>query len=197
MASLWLGVDKPKSNEYLRPFVGKCLELATVGVDYSVRGNKRNIKFRAVMCIADSVARPAIRNSTLFSGKFGCGICLHPGEWTVKGKGGMMSYSPYHEEQWTGDNNSVWYARRTHAQTMIDAEEAETEALFSLELLANQSSPMPWFDTINCLDADAMHIIMNIGKTFCKNEGKPFNISDKMNQVYTRLKSFHPINRQV
>ncbi|KAE8742562.1 hypothetical protein FOCC_FOCC011856, partial [Frankliniella occidentalis] len=114
----------------------------------------------------DSVARPAIRNSTQFSGNFGCGTCPHPGEWTVKGKGGMMSYSPYHEEQWTGDNNP---------------------------------DPCP----NNCLDGDVMHIIMNIGKTFCKlwfktkNEGKPFNISDKMNQVNTRLKSFHPIKRLV
>lgn len=199
MASLWLGKDKPVCNEYLRPFVQECIELATVGVDYTVNGLKRNVKFRAAMCIADSVARPAIRNSTLFSGNFGCGLCVHPGEWTPKGKGGMMSYSPIHEENWTGDKIPVWYPRRTHNQTMLDAEEAELSGICQRGIVGKSVlSQMPWFDIVNFLDADVMHIIMNVGKMFCKlwfktkNDGKPFNISKEINQVNSRLNSFHP-----
>ncbi|KAE8739418.1 hypothetical protein FOCC_FOCC015086, partial [Frankliniella occidentalis] len=199
MASLWLGKDKPVCNEYLRPFVQECIELATVGVDYTVNGLKRNVKFRAAMCIADSVARPAIRNSTLFSGNFGCGLCVHPGEWTPKGKGGMMSYSPIHEENLTGDKIPVWYPRKRHNQTMLDAEEAELSGICQRGIVGKSVlSQMPWFDIVNFLDADVMHIIMNVGKMFCKlwfktkNDGKPFNISKEISQVNSRLNSFHP-----
>ncbi|KAK3919975.1 Chaperone protein DnaJ [Frankliniella fusca] len=199
MASLWLGKDKPVCNEYLRPFVQECIELSTGGVDYTVNELKRNVKFRAAMCIADSVARPAIRNSTLFSGNFGCGLCVHPGEWTPKGKGGMMSYSPIHEENWTGDCDPVWYPRRTHNQTMLDAEEAELSGVIQRGIVGKSIlCQMPWFDIVDFLDADVMHIIMNVGKLFCKlwfktkNDGKPFNISKEINQVNARLNSFHP-----
>lgn len=198
LACVWLGKDKPDCNEYLKPFVEECLKLSSVGVKFKVNGVTETLKFRATNCVADSVARPAIQNSTLFSGNFGCSACLHPGEWTLKGGGGMMSYSPLHDVQW-GDPEPRWYPRRTHEATLADAEMAlETNVRQNGIQGKSILSTLPWFHIVNGLDVDVMHILMNVGKTFSKlwfkekYDGKPFNICHNRHIVDERLQSFQP-----
>jgi hypothetical protein len=69
MASVWLSKKKPRFSEYLKPFVEECKVLATEGLNYLRDGVCRNQKILALDCIADSVARPLLRNSNQFNGK--------------------------------------------------------------------------------------------------------------------------------
>lgn len=69
MASVWLGKEKPIMNEYLKPFVRECIELERNGISLKINGVDKTIKVIPLMCVSDSIARPALRNATQFNGK--------------------------------------------------------------------------------------------------------------------------------
>lgn len=68
MASVWLGKKKPICNEYMKPFVEECKELAQHGINYKLNGERVHYKVKFLVCISDSIARPMLRNSSQFNG---------------------------------------------------------------------------------------------------------------------------------
>lgn len=70
MACVWLGLKKPIMNEYLKPFRDECIELASNGFNYKKNNITLTRKVKALMCVSDSVARPLLRRSKQFNGKF-------------------------------------------------------------------------------------------------------------------------------
>ncbi|KAE8738351.1 hypothetical protein FOCC_FOCC016171, partial [Frankliniella occidentalis] len=192
MTSLWLSKKKPVCKEYLKPFVAEMRELARTGVTYRRNGMLKSVRVKCVCCISDTVARPMIRNSKQFNGKFGCGFCLHPGVKMQMGKGETRSYT----------TKETVYQLRTHQEVMDLAARAETlgvpqRGIKGVSIL----SELPEFDVVRCIDLDSFHAIVNVAKRFVrlwfeaprKNAPvPPYKIHTKISEVDKRLLSIKP-----
>ncbi|KAK3910050.1 WD repeat- and FYVE domain-containing protein 4 [Frankliniella fusca] len=191
MASVWLGKKKPIMNEYLKPFVKECWDLSNSGLIYRCNGTTKKKTIKALMCISDSVARPTLRNSTQFNGRFGCGLCYHPGIKLQHQKGKTRSYSIARGE----------YPLRTHNETMNLARTADATGLRQQGIRGvSILSDIPGFDTVRCLDLDLFHALVNTAKRFAnlwfhkRYNGLPFSICSKFNDVNDRLLAITPTN---
>lgn len=82
LAGIWLAESKPSMNMYLRPFIDELQELNTNGflIKPITSDHEVLIKVHTILATVDSIARPMIQNVKQFNGKFGCSMCLHPGE---------------------------------------------------------------------------------------------------------------------
>lgn len=77
---LWLGNTKPNMVTFLTAFVAQLKELEQVGIKWrDSKNTERTSKIHSLLCSADSVARPLLKNTKQFNGKFGCDFCLHNG----------------------------------------------------------------------------------------------------------------------
>ena len=81
LAGLWFGKNKPDMDLFLTPFVENMNQLATTGIECYINNIKRQIKIFPLVCCVDSVARAPVQGFVQFNGRYGCGQCLHPGEW--------------------------------------------------------------------------------------------------------------------
>lgn len=75
LLAIWFGNKKPPASVFLDPCVELLDKIFSIGIDCN--GEKYLIK--PVIVTVDSVARPVLRNTLQFNGKFGCDFCLHPG----------------------------------------------------------------------------------------------------------------------
>lgn len=80
---IWFGKSKPEMSVFMDIFTKKMIQLSTTGisVNFPKRG-RLNVKFFAICCCVDSIARPPIQGRKQWNGRFGCEHCLHPGVWT-------------------------------------------------------------------------------------------------------------------
>jgi len=189
MASIWLGRAKPKCNEYLKPFVEECNRLKTVGVMFQRDRQWIVQKFKVHVCISDSVARPLLRNCSQFNGKYGCGLCYHPGFRVPFGRGHVRSYSTHARS----------YPLRSHTETMEYARRAvaikkKVKGAKGFSILSNIEN----FDIVHQLDPDSFHCLVNVAKRFTllwfseKFSKRAFNIHEKLTEVDSRLLKITP-----
>lgn len=127
--------------------------------------------------------------SFLISGKFGCGLCYHPGIKMQKGRGYTRSYT-------THDRT---YPLRTHEETMNLAARAELQGepqrgIKGISIL----SELPDFDMVRCVDLDLFHALVNVAKRFAnlwfdeKSAKFPFSIRTNLSEVDKRLLAISP-----
>ncbi|KAE8740470.1 hypothetical protein FOCC_FOCC014020 [Frankliniella occidentalis] len=189
LISLWLNLKKPNCHEYLKPFVEECVSLEERGISFEKDGSVCHFKIKVLMGIADTIARPLLRNSTQFNGRYGCGLCLHPGFWMRYQKGHTRSYSTFERE----------YPLRTHNHVMQMAIAAEMSrkpqrGITGVSVLSQLKN----FDMARCLDLDLFHALVNVAKRFAhlwfleKWSKKPFSISTKFAEVNARLLQITP-----
>lgn len=82
LAGLWCGPTKVIIDIFLKPFVDELRDLHENGI-YCLPPNMNeavNIKVHTILSPVDSVARCSLQNINQFNGKFGCSLCLHPGQ---------------------------------------------------------------------------------------------------------------------
>ncbi|XP_059367669.1 uncharacterized protein LOC132106067 [Carassius carassius] len=80
LSSLWFGKSKPVIDTFLKPFVEEMEVLKETGLQWIDGDEIRTSRIFAVVSACDAVARPMLKDSTQFNGKYGCDWCLHPGE---------------------------------------------------------------------------------------------------------------------
>ena len=77
---LWFGKSKPNMITFLTAFVAELKELEQTGIKWMDSENvEHTSKVHLLLCSSDSVARPLLRNTKQFNGKYGCDFCLHTG----------------------------------------------------------------------------------------------------------------------
>ncbi|XP_077061893.1 uncharacterized protein LOC143714556 [Siphateles boraxobius] len=77
---LWFGNSKPNMVTFLTAFVSQLKELEENGIKWRDSENiEHSSKVHSLICSSDSVARPLLRNTKQFNGKYGCDFCLHTG----------------------------------------------------------------------------------------------------------------------
>lgn len=74
---LWFGHSKPNMFSFLTVFVDQLKTLEDKGITWRDRNNVEHIsKVHAIVCSADSVARPMLRNAKQFNGTYGCDMLV-------------------------------------------------------------------------------------------------------------------------
>jgi len=77
---LWVGNSKPNMMTFLTAFVSQLKELQQIGITWRDSENiEHTSKVHSLLCSSDSIARPLLRNTKQFNGKYGCDFCLHYG----------------------------------------------------------------------------------------------------------------------
>jgi len=85
LAGIWVGKKNPSMTTFLKPFVNEANSLSEEGIDWTRNGEKVNSKIIPLCCTVDSVARCKILNMSQFDGYYGCTLCYHKSERTIKG----------------------------------------------------------------------------------------------------------------
>ncbi len=76
LLALWYGDKKPPTRPYLEWAMKELKRFQEDG--FLVDGIQYRV--RVLIITTDTVARPVLKNTTQFNGKFGCDFCLHPGQ---------------------------------------------------------------------------------------------------------------------
>lgn len=192
LSSIWFGAGKPKSmNDYLKPFVNEAKELAESGFQYTFNNKIHSKKVIVLLGICDAVARPLVRCSTQFNGKYGCGLCLHRGEWVEKDRGHVRVY-PITQGKLFGDG------LRSNEKYLKQSEEIEKDKKKGIKqksILCDLND----FDIIKNLDVDWMHCVgLGVCRQFGdlwfdkKNHKEKFYFGHCLKQIDSLLLSMLP-----
>lgn len=153
LCALWFGNKKPDMLCFFKPFVEECVSLSEDGFEWQHPSDHllRRIKVHALCCVCDAVARPLLQNFKQFNGEYGCGICLHPGVQTRKGKGNTRVYTCPDEKP----------SDRNHKTTVKIGQIAEREGKSILGIKGPSAlTHLPMFDLINGMVPDYMHCVL-------------------------------------
>ncbi|KAK6492328.1 hypothetical protein HHUSO_G4649 [Huso huso] len=148
LAGLWFGKGHPNMDIFLGHFVEEAKMLTELGVKW--RKKDKTIvtsKIVGICCCVDSVARPAMQNSTQYNGYFGCSWCYHPGMLVS----GQVKY-PVSE---------VEYADRTDRGMLNDMKTALRERIIYNGVKG--PSPLinlPYFGIVWGFTPDYMHCVL-------------------------------------
>ena len=82
LAGLWYGTKKPPMHLLLKPIMKKLRRLHTLGVPIETPNGLITYQAKVEMAIFDLPAKAAVLNAKQFNGRYGCSVCLHPGEHT-------------------------------------------------------------------------------------------------------------------
>ncbi|XP_051172372.1 uncharacterized protein LOC127288776 [Leptopilina boulardi] len=196
LAGLWFGKGKPDMNIFLNPFVQNMNELSTKGVECVLDGIKNFIKIFPLICCVDAVARAPVQGFVQFNAKYGCGQCLHPGEYIRKSKkesrSGCIKYPLL----------STVSQKRNQSDTIKHAEEATSKPFLGVKTRSPLFN-LKKFDLIRGCVPDSMHLVSGVAKQFAKmlfgNKEKVGLISRKkiteIDTILKNIKSPHQVGR--
>lgn len=142
------------------------------------------------MC--DAVARPLLQNFKQFNGEYGCGVCLHPGMQTRKGKGNTRVYTCPDEKP----------SDRNHKTTVEIGQIAEREGKTILGIKGSSAlADLQLFDIINGMVPDYMHcVLLGVCRYMVtlwidsKSSSEPWYIGTQTAIMDRRLLSIKPPN---
>ncbi|MGH0116610.1 UNVERIFIED_CONTAM: hypothetical protein FKN15_057450 [Acipenser sinensis] len=192
LCGLWFGMEKPKMFSFLEPFVNECIQLSKTGLNWQDPRDDslKNIKVYTLCGVCDSVAKPLVQNFKQFNGKYGCSLCLHPGEQVKKGCGTVRVYP----------HTSEIPEEREHTTTVALSEIAVREGTDILGVKG--PSPlinMPKFDLIHGMVPDYMHcVLLGVCRQLAtlwfesKYHRQPWYIGNCMREVDKFLLSIQP-----
>lgn len=89
LLALWFGNKKPPADS----FIGKVMDELQILECTGFMLDEKLIKLKMLLISTDTVARPIIRGTVQFNGKFGCDFCLHPGNSQKKITHKLRPYS--------------------------------------------------------------------------------------------------------
>lgn len=121
LSGLWYGKKKPNMQVFQESFVTQVMSLSDV---FQVAGqNTPKFKLTINGQAAGLVAKGPSLNFKLFSRKWGCSVCLHPGR-RLPGRGNRRIY----------EYKSIVFPRRNHADSICYSQLAEEtkQAVFGI-----------------------------------------------------------------
>lgn len=145
LCGIWIGSSKPDMKILLDPISKYLRQLSTHGVKIKTPSGEHTIRGKLVMAVCDLPAKAIVLNSKQYNGKYGCSVCLHPGERLPNN---ARIYPPDQE-----------YEERTHSNVLACATLAEKEkrsvlGVYGISPLASN------VDLVNCIPIDYMHNVL-------------------------------------
>lgn len=143
LAGLWYGTKKPPMDLLLKPIMKKLQHLYTLGVPIETPNGLITYRAKIEMAIFDLPAKAAVLCAKQFNGRYGCSVCLHPGEHS----GRSQIYPP------------TEYPERTHrsVQTAARLAEVKGSAVFGIKGVSPLSCSL---DLVNSIPVDYMHAVL-------------------------------------
>ena len=192
ITGIWFGRDKPIMNIFLKPFVDYMNTLSRSGVTCTIANERRRIKIFTLCCCVDSVARAPVQGFIQFNGYFGCGWCLHPGNYVASNRGGNSNRGG--SVKYTLQNETP--AKRTEIQTLVYMQRSQTSrkpiyGVKNSSVLIN----MERFNIISAFVPDYMHCVcLGIAEQFLDlwlSSNRPYSLSvpeiDKINDIMLEI----------
>lgn len=190
LCGLWAATEKPIRHLFLQPFIDELKDLHIDGFECLPPNFEEPIiiKVHIILAPVDSVERCALQNIHQFNGKYGCSLCLNPGEHVPVGNGYTRVYR--------GGKGM----KRTESQHKTDAIKAETEdtvvnGVKGVSLLML----LPIFHIIRSFPPEYMHcVLLGVVKLFLltwmdpKNCKKPWYIGTKSQIFDNKLLNMLP-----
>lgn len=189
LAGMWAATEKPVLDLFLKPFIDELKDLHTNGFECLPPNFEEpvTIKVHTILAPVDSVERCALQNIHQFNGRYGCSLCLNPGEHVSVGNGYTRIYR--------GEGT-----KRTENQHRRDTIKAEAEKTIvngvkgvSLLML------LPVFNIVKSFPPEYMHcVLLGVVKLFLstwidpKNCRKPWYIGTKSQLLDNRLLKILP-----
>ena len=182
LAGLWFGQGKPRLSTFLKPFVDECNSLT---VTWLKDGIIVTSTIKVILCTADAVARPLLKNTNQFNGRFGCDWCYNEGLQVKKGLGTIRVY-PYNGP----DHPSARV--KTSELHLRDAMQAHASGnicngVKGVTILLNMP---PCFDIIEGFVPDFMHsVLLGVTRQFtglwldASHHDKPWHLQKDQQQL--------------
>jgi len=189
LIGLWFGTQKPRPHTFLKPFVDELQHLGSSGMHYTnPNGESVYSKVFALCCSTDSCARPVIRNTTQFNGRFGCDWCLHEGKVVERGEGKCRIYLP--------DAATL----RSEAGFLNDAMNSTAENPVNGVKGVSPLLSVPLFNIVTGFVPDYLHcVLLGIVRMFSAlwfdsaNHDKPWYVKQSgVSQISDKLLSLRP-----
>lgn len=144
LAGLWYGSKKPPMHLLLKPIIEKLDRLHTLGVAIETPHGLITYRAKVELAIFDLPAKAAVLCAKQFNGKYGCSVCLHPGEYS----GRCQVYPP------------TEYPERTHRSVIAAARlaEATKKAVVGIKGVSPMSTTL---DLVDSIPVDYMHAVLD------------------------------------
>ena len=143
LSGFWVG-SKPIMRLLFAPILDNLSQLESSGLEIRTSSVIHYIFVKLAMGIFDLPAKAAVLNAKQFNGKYGCSVCMHPGN---RLSNNSRIYPPHH------------YRERTHADILHNAETAEKNKVAVKGIIG--ASPLG--SVLNLVDAipvDYMHCVL-------------------------------------
>lgn len=190
LAGLWAATEKPVFNLFLQSFIDELKDLHNNGFQCLPPNFDEpiTVKVHTILAPVDSVERCALQNIHQFNRRYGCSLCLNPGEHVPLGNGYTRVYRK---------GKGI---KRTESQHRRDAIKSETEntvvnGVKGVSLLML----LPVFNIIRSFPPEYMHcVLLGVVKLFLstwidpKNCRKPWYIGTKSQIFDNRLSKILP-----
>ena len=82
LVGLWYGSKKPPMHLLLEPIMKKLRQIQMLGVTIETPHGPASYRAKLELAVFDLPAKAAALCSKQFNGKYGCSVCLHPGEYS-------------------------------------------------------------------------------------------------------------------
>ena len=178
LGGLWVGPTKPPMKQLFDPLVETMIQLTTNGIRMKLPPGEIIIQAKLVLAVVDLPAKATLLCCKQYNGKFGCTVCLHPGQ-VLSNKARV--YPP-------GS-----YELRTHESVTLSAIAASCSGT-AVNGIKGVSALTPCLDLVDGVPVDYMHAVlegvfgrlMKLWFDSC-NHQKPFyqgrNLTDIDNQL--------------
>lgn len=161
LAGLWFGKHKPNMKAFLEPFVDNMNELSSKGIECTIDGINLRIQVFALVCCIDAVARAPVQGFTQFNGSYGCGQCLHPGEWVRSNPNNARAGSMKYPLQSDVPKDRNMKETIEHMQQAVES----NQPIFGVKC-PSQLINLICYDIIYGCIVDSMHCTSGIAKQF-------------------------------
>ena len=149
--SLWFGKSKPLFDVFLQPFITEMNDLFNNGVDWKTpEGNIHVSKCAILISSVDTIARCSLQGLKQFNGEYGCGFCLHKGQYLQE----------HHKRVY--EMVTPQPGLRFHDQMLNHAEETVNSGspVFGVKRVSSLFLLDGFFDMVNSFIPDYMHAVL-------------------------------------
>ena len=80
LGGLCVGPTKPPMKQLFNPLLETMIQLTTDGIGMKLPPGEIIIQAKLVLAVVDLPAKAALLRCKQYNGRFGCTVCLHPGQ---------------------------------------------------------------------------------------------------------------------
>jgi len=184
LSALWVGPSKPPVKQLFEPLMKNMINLTTNGIRMKLPPGEIIIHAKLVLAVLDLPAKAAVLCYKQYNGKFGCTVCLHPGQLVSRSR----VYKPGN------------YELRNHESVVSAAIEASRSGT-TINGVMRVSPLTPCLNLVDGVPIDYMHAVLEgvLGRLMTlwfnsHNHREPYYQGHNVTDIDAQLLCQHPPN---